>query len=358
MENLERLNFYQNKRVFVTGHTGFKGSWLCQILLGLGADVYGYALEPETDSLFQLCQLQDSVHSTIADVRDESALQTAFQQANPDVVFHLAAQPLVQQGYRNPAVTYDTNVMGTVHLLDCVRQSGNVGSVVNVTTDKVYRNEEWFWGYRETDELGGHDPYSNSKSCSELVTHCYQASFFSETDIGVSTMRAGNVIGGGDFAPNRIVPDCIRAALAGQSVFLRNPSSTRPYQHVLEPLFAYLLVAQQQYHNPQVAGSYNVGPREEDCISTLELVQLFCESWGQNMGWEIASNAEFFPEARLLRLDCSKINAVFDWKPRWTVQQAVEKTVEWAKGHRDGKDVVQLMKQQIDEYRTGGDFSA
>ena len=358
MEDLELINFYKNKRVFVTGHTGFKGSWLCQILLGMGAEVYGYALEPEENGLFQLCKLKDSVYSTIADIRDESALQTAFQKAHPDVVFHLAAQPLVQKGFRNPALTYDTNVMGTVHLLDCVRGSDCVGSVVNVTTDKVYRNEEWVWGYRETDALGGHDPYSSSKSCSELVTHCYQASFFSQSNVGISTMRAGNVIGGGDFAQNRIVPDCIRAALAGQPVLLRNPSATRPYQHVMEPLAAYLMVAQRQYRNPSVAGSYNVGPRDEDCISNLELVQMFCESWGESMGWEISPNAEFFPEARLLRLDCSKIDAAFAWKPCWNVRQAVQKTVEWAKGCRDGKEAARLIEQQIAEYRAGGDFGA
>ncbi|WP_200814922.1 CDP-glucose 4,6-dehydratase [Scatolibacter rhodanostii] len=357
MENLEQVDFYRNKRVFVTGHTGFKGSWLCQILLELGAEVYGYALDPEKNSLYQLSRLGDSVRSTIADIRDISSLQDAFHQARPDVVFHLAAQPLVQQGFLDPVLTYDTNVMGTVHLLDCVRHNDSVGSVVNITTDKVYRNEEWVWGYRETDALGGHDPYSSSKSCSELVTQCYQDSFFSQSHTGISSMRAGNVIGGGDFAANRIIPDCIRAALEKQPVFLRNPSATRPYQHVLEPLFAYLLVAEQQYCNPKMSGSYNVGPAKEDCINNLELVRLFCESWGEDMSWKISSNAEFFPEANLLQLDCSKMAGTFDWKPHWNVKQAVEKTVEWTKGYHNGEDVRQLMKKQMDEYRAGGNVS-
>ena len=353
MENLEIREFYRKKRVFVTGHTGFKGSWLCQVLLNMGAEVYGYALNPEENSLFELCHMKDSIRSVIGDIRDEGSLQAAFRQARPDVVLHLAAQPLVQEGYQNPALTYDTNVMGTVRLLDCVRQSDSAGSVVNVTTDKVYRNEEWVWGYRETDVLDGHDPYSNSKSCSELVTHCYRSSFFARSDVGISTMRAGNVIGGGDFAQNRIIPDCVHAAMKGQPVFLRNPFSVRPYQHVLEPLFAYLLVAEEQYRNPQAAGCYNVGPDREDCISNGELAQLFCESWGEGMSWSASSNEGFFPEANLLRLDCAKISGAFGWKPRWRIRKAVEKTVEWAKAYRDGGDIVQLMERQIGEYERG-----
>lgn len=354
MENVEELKFYCNKHVFVTGHTGFKGAWLCRILLALGAKVYGYSLAPEKNSLFELCHVKDAVSSVFGDIRDEAALQAAFDKAKPDIVLHLAAQPLVQEGYQNPAITYDTNVMGTVRLLDCVRRSGSVGSVINVTTDKVYRNEEWCWGYRETDVLDGHDPYSNSKSCSELVTHCYQSSFFSQTDVGISTMRAGNVIGGGDFACNRILPDCIRAAVERQPVFLRNPAATRPYQHVLEPLFAYLLVARRQYRTPQLAGCYNVGPEGEGCISNAELAQLFCESWGEEMSWKASPNANFFPEAGLLRLDCSKMGGVFGWRPHWEIRKAVEKTVEWAKVHREGGNILRLMDRQIDEYRLGG----
>lgn len=354
MENLGIGDFYRKKRVFVTGHTGFKGTWLCQILLNLGAEVYGYALAPEENGLFELSHMKNSLRSVIGDIREEAALQPAFRQAHPDVVFHLAAQPLVQKGYQNPALTYDTNVMGTVRLLDCVRKSDSVGSVVNVTTDKVYRNEEWAWGYRETDVLDGHDPYSNSKSCSDLITHCYRDSFFAQSSVGISSMRAGNVIGGGDFAPDRIIPDCIRAAMKGQPVFLRNPSSVRPYQHVLEPLFAYLLVAKAQYQNPQATDSYNVGPHREDCITNQELAQLFCENWGEGMRWSASSNAEFFPEANLLWLDCAKISTAFGWKPRWRIRKAVEKTVEWAKAYRDGEDTVRLMERQIHEYEREG----
>lgn len=354
MENLEMMEFYRGKRVLVTGHTGFKGSWLCRILLKLGAEVSGYALAPTGENLFDICGAEASIRSVIGDIRDEAALLAAFRDARPDVVLHLAAQPLVQEGYRNPALTYDTNVMGTVRVLDCVRQSQSVGSVVNVTTDKVYRNEEWIWGYRETDILDGHDPYSNSKSCSELVTHCYKDSFFPGKSIGISTLRAGNVIGGGDFAKNRIIPDCIRAALAKQPVFLRNPVATRPYQHVLEPLFAYLLVAERQYRNPEKAGAYNTGPEKEGCVSNRELAQMFCDAWGEGMHWEAPPHTDCFPEANVLRLDCSKIAAEFGWKPRWGIRKAVEKTVEWTREYMAGGDMDRMMERQIDEFILGG----
>lgn len=354
MESLEMMEFYRGKRVFVTGHTGFKGSWLCRILLRLGAEVSGYALAPEGENLFDLSGAKPLMRSVIGDVREEESLSATFRDARPDVVLHLAAQPLVQEGYRNPAVTYETNVMGTVRVLDCVRQSESVGSLVNVTTDKVYRNEEWPWGYRETDILDGHDPYSNSKSCSELVTHSYRDSFFRGKDIGISTMRAGNVIGGGDFAENRILPDCVRAAVAKQPIFLRNPNAVRPYQHVLEPLFAYLLVAAQQYRNPEKAGAYNVGPEKEGCVSNRELAQIFCDAWGDGVKWEAPPHADRFPEANLLRLDCSKIAAEFGWQPRWGISTAVKKTVEWTREYLDGGDMGRMMERQIDEFISGG----
>ena len=358
MESLDMREFYQGKRVFVTGHTGFKGSWLCRILLKLGAEVYGYALEPMGENLFDVCDVKASIRSVIGDIRDGAALFKAFLDARPDVVLHLAAQPLVQEAYRNPALTYDTNVMGTVRVLDCVRQTPGVGSVVNVTTDKVYRNEEWVWGYRETDVLDGHDPYSNSKSCSELVTHCYRDSFFRGQPIGISTLRAGNVIGGGDFAKDRIMPDCIRAALKNEPIFLRNPNATRPYQHVLEPLFAYLLVAKAQYCNPKKSGSYNTGPGKEGCVSNRELAQLFCDAWEEGMRWEAPPHTDSFPEANMLRLDSSKIAAEFGWKPRWGIQKAVEKTVEWTREYIEGGDVARIMDRQIDEFMTGGGGNA
>ena len=270
------LSFYQGKKVFVTGHTGFKGSWLCRMLAGAGAAVTGFSLEPPTEpSLFRIAGIENDVRSVIGDVRDMAALKAAFDEAQPEIVLHLAAQPIVRESYRNPAYTYETNVMGTVHLLECVRNSSTVRSFLNVTTDKVYRNREWPWGYRENDELDGFDPYSNSKSCSELVTHSYRNSFFADGRVAVSTARAGNVIGGGDFASDRIIPDCIRAAEKGEPIAVRNPYSTRPYQHVLEPLYAYLMIAARQMQDGRCAGYYNVGPDDADCFQTGALVELF-----------------------------------------------------------------------------------
>lgn len=354
MEGLGLATFYKGKRVFVTGHTGFKGSWLCLVLLRLGAQVTGYALAPEGDNLFDVCGVEGGIQSIIGDVRDGKALADAYRVANPDVVLHLAAQPLVQEGYQNPSLTYETNVMGTVNLLDCIRQHPGAGSVINITTDKVYSNQEWPWGYRETDILDGHDPYSNSKSCSELVTNCYRSSFFSKLPIGITTMRAGNVIGGGDFAKNRIVPDCIRAAQANQAVLLRNPHATRPYQHVLEPLFAYLLVAQKQYQAPEWSGAYNVGPEQEDSVSNSRLAQLFCDAWGEGMRWEAPDHNDCFAEANMLKLDCAQLTAKLGWKPRWGIQQAVEKTVEWTRAYMAGERMDSVMQRQIDDFILGG----
>ena len=246
MENFD-LSFYRGKRVFVTGHTGFKGAWLCRMLALAGAEVTGFSLNPPTEpSLFEIAGIARDVHSVIGDIRDYAALKAAFDEAQPELVLHLAAQPIVRDSYRDPVYTYETNVMGTVHILECIRTSDCVKSFLNVTTDKVYRNREWVWGYRENEELDGYDPYSNSKSCSELVTHSYKNSFFPEGTVAISTARAGNVIGGGDFANDRIVPDCVRAALRHEDIVVRNPYSTRPYQHVLEPLYAYLMIAAGQ----------------------------------------------------------------------------------------------------------------
>ena len=263
------LSFYQNKRVFVTGHTGFKGTWLCRILLNAGAIVTGYSLEPPTNpNLFDLSDVQGRMTHVIGDIRDLKSLKAAFDAAQPEIVLHLAAQPIVRDSYKDPRYTYETNVMGTVNILECVRLSGTVRSVLNVTTDKVYHNNEWCWGYRENEPLDGFDPYSNSKSCSELVTHSYINSFFGGSGTAVSTARAGNVIGGGDFANDRIIPDCVRAMAAGKTIGVRNPYSTRPYQHVLEPLAVYLTIAQKQYEDSRYAGYYNVGPDDCDCVTT------------------------------------------------------------------------------------------
>ena len=341
------LSFYRGKRIFVSGHTGFKGSWLCAVLAMAGAEVTGFALPPEGESLWTLAKLEGHIHSVYGDIRDLGSLRTAFQEARPEIVFHLAAQPIVRESYHDPVGTYHTNVMGTVHILECVRQSDSVCSVLNVTTDKVYENRQWPWGYRETDTLNGYDPYSNSKSCSELVTSSYRSSFLDGRGVAASTARAGNVIGGGDFAAGRIIPDCVRAVRTGNPIQIRNPFSVRPYQHVLEPLSAYLLIAHRQYDDAKVAGSYNVGPDSRDCITTGELADLFCRSWGGDARWEHVGD-EGPHEDQVLRLDCSKIQRDLGWTPRWHTDCAVEETVAWTKAWLEGADVLTVMKRQMD----------
>ena len=346
MNNFD-LSFYKGKKVLVTGHTGFKGTWLVSLLLSAGAQVTGYSLEPPTDpSIFGLSGMKNQIRSIIGDIRELERLMEVFRETEPEIVLHLAAQPIVRESYKNPVYTYETNVMGTVNILECVRQTETVRSFLNVTTDKVYHNREWEWGYRENDPLDGFDPYSNSKSCSELVTHSYKNSFFGERDTRISTARAGNVIGGGDFAADRIIPDCIRAALEGKPVQVRNPHSTRPFQHVLEPLYAYLMIAALQYEDRKYEGYYNVGPGDEDCVTTGELVELFCEAWGDGQIWEnhFAGGPH---EANFLKLDCSRLRSIFGWKPAWGVRQAVEKTVEWTKAWQSGEDINLIMKKQI-----------
>ena len=341
------LSFYKGKRVFLTGHTGFKGTWLSRILVSAGAEVTGYSLEPPTQpNLFELADLKGRMTSVIGDVRDYAAMLAAFQKARPEIVLHLAAQPIVLTSYEQPQYTYETNVMGTVNLLECVRVTGGVKSVLNVTTDKVYENNEWCWGYRENEPLDGFDPYSNSKSCSELVTHSYKRSFFDKDGVAVSTARAGNVIGGGDFADNRIIPDCVRAAMAGKPIVLRNPNSIRPYQHVLDPLYAYLMIAAAQHDDFSFAGYYNVGPNESDCLSTGRLAEIFCKTWGDGLSYECLKK-DGPHEANFLKLDCAKLKAVFGWTPGWDAQTAVEKTVEWTKVYAHGGDTAAKMDEQI-----------
>ena len=344
------LSFYSGKKVFVTGHTGFKGSWLCRVLANAGADVTGYSLKPPTQpNLFTLGRIGERIHSVLGDVRDLSSLRAAFEKVSPEIVLHLAAQPIVRESYKNPVATYETNVMGTVNLLECIRLNPCVKSFLNVTTDKVYENREWAWGYRECDPLDGYDPYSNSKSCSELVTHSYKKSFFSSGSTAVSTARAGNVIGGGDFAADRILPDCIRAAAEHRPVIVRNPFSTRPYQHVLEPVMAYLMIAAAQYLDGGSAGYYNVGPDDCDCVTSGELAGLFCEKWGNGQTWENRSNGGPH-EAAFLKLDCSLLKSRFGWAPRWHIGTAVQKTVEWAKVYFDHGDLPACMDRQISEF--------
>lgn len=347
--------FYKNKRVLITGHTGFKGSWMCQLLIMAGADVTGYALEAPTDpSLYDMCHLAENMNHIIGDIRDLPHLLEVFEKTQPEIVIHMAAQPLVRESYKDPVYTYETNVMGTVNICEAVRRTPSVKSFVNVTTDKVYLNKEWNWGYRENEELNGYDPYSNSKSCSELVTSSYINSFFNDMPVAVSTARAGNVIGGGDFATDRIIPDCIRAAEAGQDIVVRNPFSTRPYEHVLEPVVAYLMIAKEQYENKEkYAGSYNVGPNETDCWTTGDLVTLFCEKWNEQTGDNIKWIDQYDGgphEANFLKLDCSKMKTTFGWEPRWNVETTMEKIVEWSDAYLHGGNYVEVMKRQIQEF--------
>lgn len=346
------LNFYKGKRVLITGHTGFKGSWLCKILEGVGAEVAGYALEPPTQpNLFTLSGAEKSMRSVVGDVRDFAHMRNIFAEFRPEIVFHLAAQPIVRESYRDPRYTYETNVMGTVNLLECVRSCESVKSVLNVTTDKVYFNDEApDHAFREDEPLDGYDPYSNSKSCSELVTHSYKKSFFEGSGVVVSTARAGNVIGGGDFSPDRIIPDCVRAAERGETLIVRNPYSTRPYQHVLEPLAVYLEIAEKQYKDKAFAGYYNVGPDECDCVTTGELATLFAKAWGEDFKRENRSDGGPH-EAAFLKLDNTKIKRIFGWKPRWHIGEAVEKTVEWTKVYLNMKKMIPAqMDAEIGEF--------
>ena len=344
------LSFYKGKKVLVTGHTGFKGTWLCRILINAGAQVTGYSLNPPTEpNLFSMADVESRMNSVIGDIRDLDHLKKVFEQTQPEIVLHLAAQPIVRDSYKDPVYTYETNVMGTVNICECVRLNPCVKSFLNVTTDKVYKNNEWEWGYRENEPLDGFDPYSNSKSCSELVTHSYINSFFDNMNLAVSTARAGNVIGGGDFANDRIVPDCVRAAIEGKNIIVRNPHSTRPYQHVLEPLAAYLIIAQKQFEDKKYAGFYNVGPDESDCVTTGNLVDTFCAKWGEGIKW--IDRYDGGPhEANFLKLDCSKLKTTFGWKPRWNFDTAIEKSVEWSKVYAEGGDVVACMDKEIEEF--------
>lgn len=344
------LNFYKGKKVLVTGHTGFKGSWMCKVLTNMGAEVAGYSLNPPTNpSLFEIAEIEKDIKSYIGDIRDLKNLKSVFDEFQPEIVLHLAAQPIVRDSYKDPVYTYETNVMGTVNILECVRNSNSVKSFLNVTTDKVYENKEWCWGYRENEPLDGYDPYSNSKSCSELVTHSYKNSFFSDSDVAISTARAGNVIGGGDFANDRIVPDCIRAAEKKEDIIVRNPHSTRPYQHVLEPVYAYLMIAAKQYEDGKYAGYYNVGPDDVDCFTTGNLVDLFISKWGEGMKW--IDKFDGGPhEANFLKLDCSKLKSTFGWKPHWNLDTAIEMTVEWTKCWLSGGNIRECMDKEIEKF--------
>lgn len=347
-------NFYKNKNVLITGHTGFKGSWLSQILINWDANVIGYSLNPPTNpNLFNLLDLKSNMNSIIGDIRDLNNLKDIFNEFNPEIVIHMAAQPLVRESYENPVYTFETNVMGTVNICECVRQSDSVKSFLNVTTDKVYENVEKQEGYKEDEKLDGFDPYSNSKSCSELVTHSYINSFLNEMNIPTSTARAGNVIGGGDFAKDRIIPDCFRACKNHENIIIRNPYSIRPYQHVLEPLKLYLTITKEQYLNHNYAGYYNIGPNDEDCIETAKLVDLFCKYFNENKDNKIKwiNKSDNGPhEANFLKLDNNKIKKTFNWKPIWNIEKAIAKTVEWINVYLNDGDIINCVDNQIDEF--------
>jgi CDP-glucose 4,6-dehydratase len=345
--------FWEGRRVFVTGHTGFKGSWLCLALHRLGARVTGYALAPPTEpSLFDLCRVGELVASTTADVRDGDRLRREMTAADPEVVFHLAAQPLVRESYRRPVETYEVNVLGTVNLLDAVRACSRVRSVVVVTTDKCYQNQEWVWGYRETDRLGGHDPYASSKACAELAAASWAASFFAAEEhsrhgVALATARSGNVIGGGDWAEDRIVPDFVRAALAGKPLRVRAPRAVRPWQHVLDPLAGYLLLARRLHDDgPAYGGAWNFGPDERDIKSVEELVGKLAAAWGTGGRWESDTGAHPH-ETVTLKLDSTKARSLLGWRPRWDSDAAVGKIVEWSHAYRDGGDLRRLCLEQI-----------
>ncbi len=344
------LEFYKGKKVLITGHTGFKGTWLAKILLDAGAKVSGLSLDSETvPSLYDLTGIGRKIDESIFDIRDYGATLSIVRSRKPDIVFHLAAQPIVRVSYDEPVRTFQTNVMGTVNILDAVRRTESVRSFVNVTTDKVYQNDDSGEAFTEDMPLDGYDPYSNSKSCSELVTHSYRKSFFGGRQISVSTARAGNVIGGGDFSKDRIIPDCVRAALCRDEIVVRNPASVRPFQHVLDPLFAYLLIAEKQFGHKELEGAYNVGPDVSDCISAGEITELFTGYWGHGLRWIDRSDGGPH-EAGFLRLDCTKIRNTLGWKPVWDIKRSVEETVNWTKVYAHGGDVVAEMEREIKEF--------
>ena len=348
----EISSFYKNKKVFITGHTGFKGTWLSRILHIMGAEVTGYSLAPTTNpSLFEQTGTENQLKSITGDVRDRERLITAMQNAHPDLVFHLAAQPIVRTSYTEPVLTYETNVLGTINLMEAIKSTKGIKSVVNITTDKVYLNKERVAGYREDEELCGYDPYSNSKSCSELVTYSYRNSFFSDKAApAVSTARSGNVIGGGDYAVDRIIPDCIRAVENGDPIILRNPKSIRPYQHVLECLRGYLMLAQMQYEDKALAGAFNFGPEDDSCVTTGELATLFCNAWKGNAKWIAQEDKNALHEATYLKLDNTKAKNMLGWRPLWDIRTAVNKVVDWEKSIQKGLTAAEVTDRQIKEY--------
>lgn len=342
--------FWQGKRVYLTGHTGFKGSWLSLWLANMGAIVKGYALPPPTNpSLFEEARIAEKIESQIGDIRDFETLKMSMAAFNPDILIHMAAQPLVRLSYKEPIETYDTNVMGTAKVLEAARSCPNLKAIVSVTTDKCYENKEWLWGYREDEPMGGYDPYSSSKGCAELVTSAYRRSFMHEQGIGLASARAGNVIGGGDWADDRLIPDILRAFEKNESVIIRNPLSTRPWQHVLEPLSGYLVLAQNLYQTPQDhAEGWNFGPFENDAKPVEWILNSMVQNW-QGSSWELDQNANPH-EAGYLKLDISKAKSRLHWQPTWRLDQTLPKIIDWHKAWLNNEDMQKTCINEINEY--------
>lgn len=355
MENVVSAQFWKGKRVFVTGHTGFKGAWLCVWLKQLGADLTGYSLPPHSPGVFEDCGVENGMRSLLGDIRDFEKLKTALIAAQPEIVFHLAAQALVRRSYKDPLETYSTNVMGTAHVLESIRQAGSVRAAVSVTTDKCYENNEWVWGYRECDPLGGRDPYSSSKAAAELVTAAYRESYFpadryAEHRTAIATARAGNVIGGGDWAEDRLIPDIIRAMLAGKPVYVRNPNAIRPWQHVLDPLGGYILLAERLFcEGAAFASAWNFGPSLEDARPVSWIVERIVSQWEDNAGW-VTQPGNHPHEAKYLKLDCAKAIGELGWRSGWRLDQAIDALVEWYRAKQESKDMNELTIRQIDDY--------
>lgn len=356
VENMVSPSFWANRVVLLTGHTGFKGSWLSLWLQAMGARVIGYALAaPTHPSLFDAANVAEGMVSIESDIRDFAALSAVFEEYQPEIVIHLAAQSLVRYSYANPIETYSTNVMGTVHLLEAARLTSSVRAIVNITSDKCYENREWVWGYRENEPMGGYDPYSNSKGCAELVASAYRSSYFNPgnfTDhrVALASARAGNVIGGGDWAEDRLIPDIMRAITQGKPVNIRNPHAIRPWQHVLEPLSGYLLLAQKLYQEGAAyAEGWNFGPADEDAKPVQWIVDSLTKSWGDGASW-LLDQGDHPHETHYLKLDCSKAKAQLDWHPRWRLEHALAAIVEWHRAYRDGQDMHELTLRQIRAY--------
>jgi len=352
-------SFWVGKVVLLTGHTGFKGSWLSLWLQSMGANVIGYALPPPTNpSLFISANVANDMTSIAGDMRDFPALLSVVEKYQPEIIIHMAAQSLVRHSYANPVETYSTNVMGTVHLLEAARQADSVRAIINVTSDKCYENREWIWGYRENEAMGGYDPYSNSKGCAELVAAAYRNSYFNPASfadhgVGLASARAGNVIGGGDWAEDRLIPDIMRAITQNKPASIRNPHAIRPWQHVLEPLSGYLMLAEKLWKNGAAFGeAWNFGPNDEDAKPVQWIVEQLTKSWGEGASW-VLDGGDHPHEAHYLKLDCSKAKARLDWQPRWHLDETLNKIVDWQKNYLLGADMKAVTLKQIDVYLNG-----